>query len=825
MKNFTTKTILTLSFVISSLNIFSQIINKEFILKQVSQNTKYIFETKNIQKVKSFRADNNMIYTQYSADITRQVFGEKTTDKIYLIIEGGQIEENGSINGTSNPHGLDIRENVPSSVFCTNFSDSNVKNAYYITEQVCYTNTDIVYETNNLSKYYNNQSINNLYADLSKIIATPIFEKKSQIISVKVDAEEKPTPELYLNNDINYNNHISFFETKKKTKSIVNKTLATDLTISTANEQITASGAQRFFEFDVVVKTNVTNAYFDNCLIRLQYNSTAFGSNIKAAGTATITKGSAFNSLTYIDPNTNFIDQTSNTLGIPFGINYSVTPLSRTILSTTNKTLLHVRMKIIGCNENSDLQFVDASSISFLNFYTNTANAAATAGNSFDNSYYLTPPNILLCTVIVDNFNPTINGGTNEIFTITGFNFGTTNGKVRFRNANNGPNFPFLQNVDNNDIISWTNTEIKLKMPSTTVLNGSYNNPGSGAFIVKNSIGDSTVAYFNSTTFEPLKIHYSIENKVIAPNKFRMYLKNQNTQGGYTIRLDSSIANYPERKGCVIKAINEWRCKAGANLTLGTTINGVPTPTSDAITTIAFTPTTVIGQVAGTFQQWQSCTNSGTTTVATTDFDTRISRQYQYFYDTTGVDLPPGKYDFYEIITHEIGHGLGLAHVIDTTQIMYYTTKMHPNGDTLDGSLRRVLKIYSGDTDGVLDQGSDSPLNIHSQCTNYASYSMINTACVVGIEELSKSNFNIIVYPNPSTDGVINLSFDAYENSKPIIEIYNLLGSKVFSENVISENGSNHYIKTLNVDSLNSGIYILNVVIGNNKATYKIVKQ
>jgi len=487
---------------------------------------------------------------------------------------------------------------------------------------------------------------------------------------------------------------------------------------------ITYAGSTRFLEFDVFAKTNTSGLYFDNCLIRLQYNTASFGSNMMASGNATITKGASFNSATYLNPNTNFIDKTPNTLGILFGTDFSQSVFNRTLLTTTDKILLHIKLKIQNCGQAADLQFVDASIVSDYSFYTTTANAAFSAGNGFDNTTYNSPANNLLCAVIVDNFNTPIQGGIGSVFTINGFNFGSTrgNGKVRFRNAN-ARNFPFLNGLDDEDYLSWTDTQIRIKLPSSTILAGGVNNPGSGAFIVKNNAGDSAVT---NASISPLKIDYSIEIGLVGTSKFKVNIKNANGSGGYTIRLDTSISKYPDRKGCVIKAMKDWRCLSGVNLILGTDANNFPLANDD-VTTIAFTPTLQSTQIAFTQLNKNSCIASGTVVVIP-DFDIRVTRQNNYLYDTTGtMNLPAGWVYFYEVITHEIGHGLGLLHIIDVNSIMYRTAKTSTT--VINAASRRKLLPNSGDSEGALYQVTTSPANVRGQCTNFTSHTLVNSSC------------------------------------------------------------------------------------------------
>jgi hypothetical protein len=108
-----------------------------------------------------------------------------------------------------------------------------------------------------------------------------------------------------------------------------------------------------------------SGVYFDNCLIRLAYNTNSFGSSLVASGNVKITKGANFNSVTYIDPNTNVIDQTTSVLGIPFGPDFNTATLNRTLLSPTPQQLLHVRVIINQCNfpSNIDITYMFMSLI------------------------------------------------------------------------------------------------------------------------------------------------------------------------------------------------------------------------------------------------------------------------------------------------------------------------------------------------------------------------------------------------------------------------------------------------------------------------------
>ncbi len=89
-----------------------------------------------------------------------------------------------------------------------------------------------------------------------------------------------------------------------------------------------------------------------------------------------------------------------------------------------------------------------------------------------------------------------------------------------------------------------------------------------------------------------------------------------------------------------------------------------------------------------------------------------------------------------------------------------------------------------------------------------------NTSIYTSIDQI----FN--VYPNPITDGTFNISVSNTESVK--LSISNLAGQNVYSKNYSSL--SNHKIISINLPTLSSGIYILNVLIDNKTSyTQKII--
>ncbi|MGB0882075.1 MAG: T9SS type A sorting domain-containing protein [Vicingaceae bacterium] len=89
----------------------------------------------------------------------------------------------------------------------------------------------------------------------------------------------------------------------------------------------------------------------------------------------------------------------------------------------------------------------------------------------------------------------------------------------------------------------------------------------------------------------------------------------------------------------------------------------------------------------------------------------------------------------------------------------------------------------------------------------------------VGIEGVEK-NMKLSMYPNPATDKV-TLLLDYPENDVMNVELINLSGQIVYREQLNLNAGINQ--KTIRVDNLQSGIYLLNIVNAEFKSTQKLI--
>jgi len=89
----------------------------------------------------------------------------------------------------------------------------------------------------------------------------------------------------------------------------------------------------------------------------------------------------------------------------------------------------------------------------------------------------------------------------------------------------------------------------------------------------------------------------------------------------------------------------------------------------------------------------------------------------------------------------------------------------------------------------------------------------------LGVATSKLSSFS--VYPNPSSDKNITISYDANTSEKSNIAVYNLTGAKVFETEMTNDSVSN--TKNINLSELASGIYILKLQSGKETATKKLI--
>lgn len=90
------------------------------------------------------------------------------------------------------------------------------------------------------------------------------------------------------------------------------------------------------------------------------------------------------------------------------------------------------------------------------------------------------------------------------------------------------------------------------------------------------------------------------------------------------------------------------------------------------------------------------------------------------------------------------------------------------------------------------------------------------------VGDISNGSAQFNVYPNPS-NGLYTLDFIATSSENIQLEVFNLLGEKVYLQKAVAVNGKNQY--QIDLSKMSNGIYFVNVQFKNDRITSKIIKN
>jgi hypothetical protein len=103
---------------------------------------------------------------------------------------------------------------------------------------------------------------------------------------------------------------------------------------------------------------------------------------------------------------------------------------------------------------------------------------------------------------------------------------------------------------------------------------------------------------------------------------------------------------------------------------------------------------------------------------------------------------------------------------------------------------------------------------------NEWSLELCTTSVTLGVDELNLEN-TLSVYPNPN-NGEFNIKFNASSNNVDV-HVFDIRGRSVFDTTY--NNSSGEFNETINLATVNAGMYLLNINDGGNTITKKIIVE
>lgn len=398
-----------------------------------------------------------------------------------------------------------------------------------------------------------------------------------------------------------------------------------------------------------------------------------------------------------------------------------------------------------------------------------------------------------------------ITAGTQDEITITGSDFGNSQGTgtVSFRNADDGGS-SWVTIAPGPHYTLWSNNIIKILIPTYTQ-NG-IKVAGSGNIKVTTASGETV------QSAQQINIHYALSELVFNNALGKITLAGVDTSGGYTLQMTSLFGQNQEAVSALKKAMTNWRCNTGINISLDTMnyLHAIPS-LNDGHSSVSFDEQGLLpsGALATTVISASACSIEGVTNWQLSEADMIYSSSALW---NMGSGQPyANHFDFESVVLHELGHLHLEQHNNNPASVMYYRLN--------SGETKRNLFNDSG-LDGAIEVMQNS-INPGYTCSNYPHITPLNlTNCsLVGIEdnELAAEQ-QVSIFPNPS-QGIFSINWNEFAKGQVQLLIHNQMGELVFSQQFANSNSAVIELP------FSAGIYLLELKGEEESYTQKICIQ
>jgi hypothetical protein len=136
-----------------------------------------------------------------------------------------------------------------------------------------------------------------------------------------------------------------------------------------------------------------------------------------------------------------------------------------------------------------------------------------------------------------------------------------------------------------------------------------------------------------------------------------------------------------------------------------------------------------------------------------------------------------------------------------------------PVGALLGNTIMRVATKYVNTDDPGL------PMSCLTGYDGETEDYTLNVQVQLGVDEFGVGNFSI--YPNPNT-GQFNVSLNAPSSDKVTVTVYDIRGRKIYDDTFVN---SSNFNQVINLNNVQSGMYLVKVSDGEKQATRKIIVE
>jgi hypothetical protein len=392
-----------------------------------------------------------------------------------------------------------------------------------------------------------------------------------------------------------------------------------------------------------------------------------------------------------------------------------------------------------------------------------------------------------------------VTAGTQTVLTITGQGFGIEQGtgRVAFRNADDGGQ-SFVTLPAGPHYLSWSDTEIQMYVPSTTLYSTTV--AGSGSIRIIDTNGQS----IEST--EQISVNYA-KSEVIYSEQLNSTMLVGMQSGGYEFKMNEQLMQFINGSSMVEDVFLKWACNTGINFKLDDEIVNLTDWAHDDINLIGLSnpgqiPSSLLGKTITTFS---GCGTPNGLQWNLIEVDILLNSDIEWW---TSVEQPESnKFDLETAVIHEMGHAHLLQHNNNLSSPMYFQLN--------EGSMRRDLfepSIEGGNY--VSTQSVETISTCGEELHEYFDVSTCDLSEINGIEEESINS--ISVHPNPFNNQ-ITLSGEWKRESQ--YSIFDATGREVLNGNL------NSRMETITTDQLSNGIYLLEVRDDTKSSSQRLVKN